>query len=756
MNFLVIFIAMFALLGAAQAQPAIPAFPDDGFLNDVEATLPLELNSLVLTPIVVTAQKRLQPAQDVPISMMVLSQDEIEKARIGTLEDIQQLVPSFSMENQSGYSVLTMRGVGGGGRNIGFDPRVGVYLDGIYMGQAQVLRQPLFDIEQVEFLRGPQGHLFGRNTVAGAVNIITRAPTKELEGSIRSVVGSNGTYEGYATVSGPVSESVLGKISFASETRDGFIKNIYDGNKLDDLGRSTVRGQLVLMPTDQLNVSFSADYSHAKQNLIIGEPITDLFEQPLQGGRLPKRTVNFNTTPTEIVDLSGGSVTANYNMKSGYILTAIAGYRDTHEKKQVDNDYSAKDLFRVFYVDDFKQSSEEIRIASPTKGSAVRYVTGLYHLNERANTDRKAIVGLDAATTLVRHPLIPVPVPFSVLAGSVPGAVLFNNGEVITDTTALFGGFDYDVTPSLTLNLGARYTHEKKNVLFNLDGSASSNFGIGNLAGYQDSRVENNLSPTISTTYGVSQDQNVYAKYSRGFKSGGWNTEFLSTNGVKKPAFDTETVDSYEVGTKGKLFDGRLRYDLAAYTSRFKNFQVFQFVDIGGGATSIELRNAAEVESHGIDADLTMRATQRLDIGFNFGLVKATFKRFDACSPIADCTGHSLPYAPNFTSALTINYGMPLLGVGGKFNFYGEYSYHGKSYSDPVNNVITQSIPSRELVNVRLGYVPDNSHWDFSLWSKNLCDKDTVAMRIRDFLGSLTERRIDPRTVGFEAKYSFY
>ncbi len=737
-------LAMSTAIGSAGAQQitSVPASAGHG-----------EAAPLVLDAVVVTSQKRQQPAQDVPISMTVLGQDALEKARGGTLEDIQQLVPSFSMESQAGFNVLTIRGVGGGGRNIGFDPRVGVYLDGIYMGQAQSLRQPLFDVEQVEVLRGPQGHLFGRNTVAGAVNMTTRAPTHELEGSLRSVVGSKGTYEGYATVSGPISDKILGKISVASETLDGYTTNLFDGQKLDDLKRSTARGQIIILPSENLNISISADSSSTKQKLILGEPTSDLFEQPLPGGALPKRTVNFNTTPFETVNLHGGSVTTNYTMYSGHVLTAIAGYRDTHQEKQMDNDHGPKDLLRTFYVDDFKQSSVEVRIVSSKKGSA-RYVAGLYYLSEIATTDRKATVGLDAGTALVRHPRIPFPVPFTVVAGTVPGAVVSNNGQVQTDSYALFGALDYDIAKSLTLNLGGRFTHETKRVLFNLDGASSGNLGIGSLPGYRDSRSENKISPTVGATYAVSQYQNVYAKYSKGFKSGGWNTDFLSSNAVKKPSFDTETVDSYEVGMKGKLHGGRLRYDLAAYTSRFKNFQVFQFVDLGGGATSIELGNAADVESRGLDANLTVRATRQLDIGVNFGLVKSYFKSFNTCTPTVDCTGNRLPYAPNFTSALTVNHGIFLPSLGGKLNFYGEYSYRGKSFMDPVNDPVTQNIPSRELVNVRLGYIPDNSHWDFSLWARNLFDKDTVAARGRDFLGNLFDRRVDPRTVGVEARFS--
>lgn len=745
MNFLIaLFFSGFTISACAQDISPILSKNDNGDGQSIETDT-----------IVVTAQRRQQPVEDVPISMIVLGTDDLEKARGGTLKDIQQLVPSFSIENQTGFNTLTMRGVGGGGRNIGFDPRAGVYLDGIYMSQAQSLLQSLFDVEQIEVLRGPQGHLFGRNTVAGAVNINTSPPTDEFTGYVRGNVGNNGVYNGYATISGPISETVSGKISISSENHDGFTTNLYDGQKLDDLERYTLRAQILIKPSDRLDITVSADSSYTKQNLIQGEPISALFGQPLGSGALPPRTVDFNTRPFQNVNLSGESVTVNFKTDNGFTLTSIFGYRNTHQDLQIDSDYSQFDLFRTTFADEYLQSSEEFRITSPNS-SSVKYLVGFFHLNEIGKTDRIATVGRDAATTLVSYPLIAFPVPFTVVAGTFPGAVISNNGKVETDTSAIYGSLDFDITSSTILNMGARFTHETKNILFDLDGSQSGNFGIGSLNGFKDARTDDHLSPTIGMTYKVNKNQNIYAKYSRGFKSGGWNADFLSVNAAKNPAFDTETVDSYEVGTKGRLMDGRLRYDLAAYTSRYKNFQVFEFINLGGGATSIELKNAAEVESNGAEADFALHVSDRLDIGLNLGIVEATFNSFKNCSTTTDCTGHQLPYAPNITSALTMEYGIPLPNLNGKLDFYGEYSYHGKSFSDPVNDTTTQRISSRQNVNASMVYSPYNSHWECSLWARNLFNSDAVVIRGRDFLGTFIVNRIEPRTVGIEAKYDFY
>ncbi len=687
-----------------------------------------------LAPVVVTAQKRQQSTQDVPIAMTVLNADALEKTRAGSLEDLQQLAPSFSLDDQSGYHTVTVRGVGGGGRNIGFDPRVGVYVDGIYMGQSQALEQPLFDVEQVEILRGPQGYLFGRNTVAGAVNITTAAPTKSLQGFVSGDVGSHGTQNVSASFSGPIADKVLGKLSLSSESHGGFITNTYNGQKIDDLKRETVRGQLLFQASDKLKISVAADSSHTNQQLVLGEPVTASGQQLT--GATPIGSVDFNVTPKETTHLSGASVTANYALDGGNTLTAIVGQRSTRQVKTNDTDYSVVDQLSVHYADDFKQTSEEVRMASSNQLVA-RYVVGVFHLNESADTARAANLGA--------------------AFGPAAGLSVTNSGTVKTDTSALYGSLDYDLLPALTLNLGARYTHETKNVLFNLGSAApglAALFGVGTLNNYTNSRDENNLSPSIGAIYALSKEQNLYAKFSRGYKSGGWNVDFISAAAATNPSFSTESVATYEIGTKGQMLGGRLRYDLSVYDSTFKNFQVFQFVNLG--ATSVlQLTNAAGAQSKGMDGSLTWRATKQLDLGVNFGVVHATFSSFSGCTATLSCTGNQLPYAPKFTSALTANYGLPVASLNGKLNFYGEYSYRTKSFSDPVNDPVTQSLPSRELVNARVAFSTNDSHWDFNLWAHNVFNKDSVTLRGQDFLGTYIVKRMEPRMVGIQVKYFF-
>lgn len=706
---------------------------------------------VLLGEVVVTAQKRAQPIEDVPISMTVVDRKTLDNSRAATLTEMQQLAPNFSIAQSLGVNTITVRGIGGGGRNIGFDTRTGVYIDGIYMGQAQALDQSLFDIEQIEVLRGPQGHLFGRNTVAGAVNITTRAPSATHESSFRAVAGNHGTREGYATASGPISEALLGKISVGYETRDGFSTNLFNNQKLDDLQRASTRCQLAIQATDRLEINLAADYADIKQNFVLGEATTGMFDAPLPGGLYPDYTVNYNTTPNTDNTLSGASLTMSYDMVSGNTLTAITGYRHTRQHRQNDTDWSQNDVFRVNFTDNFRQLSQEIRIASPIK-DPLRYVAGIYLMQESADSHRMAITG-PATATLVTHPLAGT-VPFGALLGLNSGDTTPVSGTVKTDSYALFGSLDYDLTDRLTFNLGARYTDEKKSLLYNINGAASGAIGMGTAVNYTDSRSDSLVTPTVGAIYALNKSLNLYGKYSTGFKSGGWNLDWLTTTQIANGLdFNKETVSSYELGLKGASPDHRLSYDLSVFQSRFKDFQVFQFADLGAGTTEMQLRNAAKAESTGAEASLRTQMTDNFTVGGNIGILRATFKSFPGgLTGGGDAAGKRLPDAPDLTAVVSANYSV--FASGGRLDFYGEVSHRSKSYSGVDNSETLDVISSRDVVNARVSFATSRDRLRVSLWARNLFDDSYTTTRGRDFFGNQFIKRGDPRAIGVEGKFS--
>jgi len=705
---------------------------------------------ILLDEIVVSAQRRDQVVTDVPISMTVVGEELLEKTRATTLEGMQQVVPNFSFEKTNGFNNLSIRGVSGGGRNIGFDTRAGAYLDGVYVGQPQALGLPLFDVQRVEVLRGPQGHLFGRNTVSGAVSIVTRPPGDQLEGSVRAVVGNEGAYEAYGTIGGPLGETVSGKISAAYEKRDGFVENLYDGREIDDLDRVTTRGQLRFTPTDALTVDLYADYAEIKQETVVtGEPQTDFFDTEVDFLPRKPRVMDINTRPYEDVTLWGSALTINYELGNGNTITSITGYRDTDQGRRNDSDYSRNDILYVTYNDKFEQFSQELRIASPTDGR-IQYVLGLYYLEEKAYSYREATIGEDMDV------VVPLPVPgLSAPVGAAfriaPGPAAIIDATVTTESLAAFAAVDFDLTDWMQVNLGARYTDEKKDLDFFLDGSRSGGFRIASLDD-TDSMSNSELTPSVGLTFRLREGMIAYARWGSGFKSGGWNVDFLNAAQVAAGyQFAPETVNSYEVGLKGDL--GRISFEVAAFRALYEDFQVFQTVRLPTGQNANKLSNAAKAESQGLEANIRARVTEGLTLSASLGLVDATYTSFPDGGGIGvDLDGNELQNAPPVTASVSADYRVQL--GSGSLSLYGEYSYRDESYTQPTNEEIDK-LDSRSLVNARATYFIGDGNWSVSVWGRNLLDELYMSRRGRDFLGNQWVKWGDPRTYGLEVRYDF-
>lgn len=708
----------------------------------------------MLEEVVVTAQKREQSIVDVPTSITALGADSIAKTRAKSLGDMQQLAPNFSFDSVNGYENINIRGVGGGGRNIGFDTRAGLYIDGVYIGQSAALAQPLFDIARVEVLRGPQGHLFGRNTVSGAISLVSAPPADEFAGSVRAVVANYDAVEVYGTVEGPLSDRVAAKLSLAHEERDGFVDNNANGDTLDDLERDTFRGALRFDVSDDLSIDFFADYSKTERAQIVGEAQTDFFGVITDDYPASAYSGNFNTTPRSDADIGGISMTMNYTLAGGQTITSVSAYRYAEQLRVNDTDYSAADIFSISFVDTSKQFSQEIRIASDGEES-VRYVAGLYFLSEESESVRHATVGQDVDTEVP----LPVPgafAPFGVAFGVDAGADTIIDAGVDTRSYAAFAAVDIDITDTLTLNLGGRYSKDTKDVRYSLDGSQSGGLGLATLLGFEDDVSDGKFTPTVGFTWALSDASNAYFKYATGFKSSGINIDFLSEAGTRDFGFDSESVESYELGIKGTLLDGRIQYDAAIYQANYEDFQILQFVDLGAGVTTIALRNAAEVESRGFEGSFKFALTDQVALGANLGLLNAEFTSFpNAGGAGIDYDGNELPNSPDLTGAVTLDYWQPVEAWQGAFDVYFEYSYRSESHAQAGNVDATEKLDQRGIVNAKLSFTPDSEQWQVSLWARNLLDEDYVSFRARDFLGHEILTRGEPQTFGAEFSWNF-
>ena len=703
--------------------------------------------AVLLDTVVVTVQKRDEAETKVPRAMTVQDKWQLEQAQATSVDDLATLGPNMSSSQANGLNTFTLRGVGGGGRNIGFDPRVGVYIDGVYAGQAAGLAQPLFGIEQAVVLRGPQGALFGRNSVAGAIVLTSEEAPESTQGEVKVGVGNYDSTQIEASVGGALSDRVRGQIGAWQEKRDGTTTNTFDGGKLDDRDRLSVRGQLVFDATEDDEIKLFVDHSKIDERNFVGAAYTTFFGLPLA----PQDQVpNFNSTPSIEATFQGASAQWNHQDKSDRTWSVIAGHRNTEQERRNDTDYSALDLVNTRYRDEYKINSLEARVANSNTERS-RYVAGVYITREQSNTLRRVDIGQDTASRIA-VPGAPNGLPFGAVFGLVPGLGALSTGQVDTNMAAVFGQWDFDINERWTTHVGGRFSQETKRVEYNLDGRNSGRMGIATLNDYTDRRRENHFAPTAGVSFKVNDNHTAYATYSQGYKSGGWNLDFLNTAQVASGfSFEDEGVDNLEVGIKGQ--HGRWSYDLAAFDARIEDYQVFQFVALGGGGSVSVLRNAASARSRGLEAQGRFKLNQHLSFHGSLGLLDATFSDFpNGGAGNANLRGKDLPEAPQHTASLgsRLSWG----STHGQWSIDAEAAYRGESYSG-VENLATERLDARTVVDAQLGFAHRSGIWSARLWARNLTNSDADAYRTRDFFGHQVSKSIDPRTVGVEVAVNF-
>lgn len=706
-----------ALLAASVCLFAHPAFAadDDG-----------------LETITVTAQKRAQDILDVPLSIAVVDGAALDRVHANDLRDAARLAPNVSIQRQGAIDTVFIRGIGGGGRNIGFTTRAGVYVDGVYAGQFASVNQDALDIARIEFLRGPQGHLFGRNTDSGAISIVTAAPSFDFGGSVQASYGSKDLFELRGTINAPLSDTVAIRVSASHRERDGFTINVPTGTDLDNINRDSVRGKLRAEITPDVTLDLAGDYSRDHTNKAIGEPITDTFgtgPSPLPGAF----DTPFNVDPVQDIRTGGASATLGWKLNDTLALTAITGWRETRWARSNDLDYVPLDFATMRYRDRFRQFSQEVRLTFTA--DRLSGVAGLYYFDERAKTDRKVYAGSQIGL-----------LPF----GLTPGLNTALSADVGTRSYAAFVAGDWKLTDALTLNLGGRFTHDRLR-LRHYSTFGPIVFGLGVVNDFNDGQSADSFDPSLGATFAVAPRTNLYARYARGYKSGGWNVDFISAaQFADRLRFRPERVDSGEIGLKHQGRD--VRVSLSAYYMTIGDYQIDQFVDLGAGQTSIQLRNAARARSWGAEAQLDAQPVERLNLSLGAGYTNAKFRSFpDGGGPGVDLGGNRLPYAPRITTSAEIRYAIPL-SLGPTLNLSADWNYRSKSFAGP-ENLPRQLIDARHLIGARASL--DGRNWQLAGWVRNLFDTRYIDNRIFDFFQTAVVERGEPRTYGVTGKVSF-
>jgi iron complex outermembrane receptor protein len=672
-----------------------------------------------LEQVVVSAQKRTQNLQVVPISIEAISSSDLEKSGIKDLYNLNQLSPSVT---------------GGGDSRV--DASVGVYVDGVFAGRQEALSQPLLGIERVEVLRGPQGTLFGKNTVAGAINLTTRKPTNKLEVSSMVELAEYGSREAGVWVGGPLaSDTLLGSISLQSKQTDGYVKNLNLPGAANNLGKGetkSIRTFARAMISPKLTVDVSLEALNLVGNPSFGEALAPSAQANLAPGPW---TTSTDLTTTESVKRTAGYVTVNYDLPSGYKLTSItAGQNAQTRVANNDEDYTPLDIAETsLNSTKTKQFTQEVRIASAPNPKH-DWLAGLFYMSQRNEQESVIRAG-------TRFPV----------AGARGLLAIQSPANLDTDTMAVFAHGNMMLSDQLQFTGGVRATRETKKVDFGATaGPQLAAAGIFPLAPFQSSLTDTDFSPKVGLNWFAQKNTMVFASHSRAFKSGGFNIDNVTsvlTDPSNQLRYNKQNVDTTELGVKTELLDRRLRLNASIYSTVGSDYQIQQFIFQTGAPTRISITNAGKVAIKGAEIDVTARISSGFTLKGGVALNDSKFTEFkNGGGNGVNYDGNRLPFAPRVKALIEGEYAF---SVGDKMLRSSLNLTHTGAQSSNANNAAVNEIPAYKVLGARVSLEGGKAYpWVLSLWGKNLTNEANLVSRNVSFLGVNRGIYGAPRTLG--------
>lgn len=684
-----------------------------------------ENNERRIEEVIVTAQKRDENLMSVPVAVDVISGKFIESTGAFGLSELEMAIPSvnFGRGGRKTRGEISIRGVGGFARNIGTGGRVVVYIDDVPLGRSSASEASLADIKQIEILKGPQGSLYGANTIAGAINITTVEPTEDFSLNLRADYGQRATSLVSLTANVPLSDKLLSRVQIGHKQSDGFIENTIADDDLQGSDLNSVRIKLLYNSTDNLTIRTSFDWleddakatnAEALSNTVLSAAFSNL-ELTGHTSAPETRQVTHDADEFEKRKNWGASTKVEYHTESDALITSITAYRSSEFTEQSEEDYSAIPLATSLFDEDYSQWTQELRYTSNAT-DRLDYVAGLFFQSSEISTKRNAQIHVAPTVTLR------VDTP----------------GKLDTTSYSAFGNLNYRFTDTLELTLGTRLEYETKK----LDYAITDSTGFFTTDSLQDKQSFFFHMPKISLNYESSESGLLYGSISRGAKSGGWNADFVPS--LIDLEFDPEYSINYEIGYKNSLFDGSLVLLSSIFHTKFKDFQVSQF-DEERGANNIT--NAGEVTTEGVELDVQYFIFESISLELNTAFTRAKFDRFtNADSANADYSGNRLSYAPKLTSVASINIDQPISNnIDGYFHL--SYSYSDGYFSQPRNNHASHKVDNFYVINANFG-IKIGDVYDISFWGKNLSNKTYLRFKGTSFLGVQRGFYEAPRTLG--------
>ncbi len=684
--------------------------------------------------ILVTAQRRAESAQRVPISLTALPAEQLVRTNISSIQDLGRVAPSFNAfrSAQAANTRLSIRGIGSPG-NAAIEPSVGAFVDGIYIPRPGPLLAGLNDISSIEILRGPQGTLFGRNASVGAISIHTAEPTADSEGAGTLEVGNYGRIRAKALLNLPVSATTATRFAALYDRFEGYGYDLLRGERVGDNTTFSLRGAVRSELTPTLTWLLRGDYQRQRGDGISPTTVDASTVTPTFAANFAARlngltpilnsTYGYSLRQISIGRLrdSQGGIASDLSLALGdTTLRLLSGWRDWHNRQsEADIPFTRAALLGRDAEYRSKSHSEELQLISPEDRS-LTVVSGLYYFRERYDTDTIINLGRDYCNIYIRN-TTPARVA-ACLSGPQVNAGRFTFDQV-TQSYAAYGQATYKVLPAWDVTLGLRYSHDDKEAGL-LSVAPNSTLGALNAPDSADLTFEGGrLTYRANTTFRPSSDVMVFATVSSGYKSGGFDTGSGNTLGNNR-VFQPELVTNYEIGAKTQFFNRRLTLNATAFRMDVDDFQLRSF-----NGTFYVVRNAGSIRQQGVEFDVIGRPTPDLTLSLSGTRLASKYTDFKNAPPrpgltaVQDLTGTRVSYSPKWQGTAAVDYRRTLTG-----GYEVGLNTHLGFTSDIDVGIAGDGNPQGvqdgyALLGARLSVALPGDRWELALLGENLTDK---------------------------------
>lgn len=736
--------------------------------EEAPAAVATETTTFSEDEILVTAQRREERLQDIPIAISAFGASQIERQGIISIESIAPRVPSVYFGSFGALRPqLYIRGIGTRTFDPGSESSVGVFADDVYLGRSSGSFGAIRDIERVEVLRGPQGTLYGRNTIGGAINVITKGPSDSFEAQAEVGVSNFNGWDVFGAVGGPITGDGALKFRVAGwhNERDGYVTNLRTGTKFQGIDNSGARIRLEYEPSDNFKIDLTGEYLHdgdkggfqgvnqgtgRSSTGAPGNPSAVFFAAasrlPTQQLPLSLREAYFSGDP--ILNRNAYAGIARIETGLGFAtLTSITGYRRLEVQDSRDLEGSSLDVLFQTSDETSDQWTQELRLTSDPDGAlsfggSVDWIVGAFYYNDKSYRDDFFRVGLDSAVRAA--------------AGTIATDTTFSDYKI--ESYAFFGQATIHVSDKFDITLGGRYTNDKKRAT---QGATSTDALPIVPANYvtTNSATYTSFDPRIVLDYKINPDVSVYASYSTGFKSGGF--QYVPFNlGAANTLFAPEDIKTYEIGLKSEWLDRHLRLNVAAFRYDYKNLQVARIVDTPNGPQSLTT-NAAASKVQGIDIEMLLRPSDNFDVGVTYGYLDAKYKNYFTTisgTPVS-YDGTRMVRAPEHTINVGAEWRIPLGDSDDRVTLRADYALLSDFYFEPGegNSIFGSGTPltkeeSYGLLDLRATF--DISNFRITAYVNNATNKE-YRRTVNGLGNTIVGFAGTPRIYGLRIAYSY-